>query len=163
MVFGATSIFEEEFWAIHESLGRLLRSTNANTVLLIDKAGQLITSAGNTTDLDLSSFSSLSAADYAATSQLASLVGEREFSTIFHQGERENIYISVVGQKVILAVVFDSSSTLGLVRVRVRQAAEELTKIFSRIFNKVEEQSREPYLDESFTKEAEDELDRLLG
>lgn len=163
MIFGSTSIFEEEFWAIHESLDRLLKSTNVNTILLIDKAGQLITSAGDTANLDLSSFSSLSAADFAATNQLASIIGEKEFSTLFHQGERENIYISVVSQRVILAVLFDSRSTLGLVRVRVRQAAEELSKIFNRIFNKVEEQTKAPYLDESFTKEAEDELDRLLG
>lgn len=163
MIFGSTSIFEEEFWSIHESLGRLIGKTNADTVLLIDRAGQLITSAGNTTNLDLPSFCSLSAADFAATNQLASLVGEREFSSLFHQGEQENIYISIVGQKVILAVLFDSRSNLGLVRIRVKQTAEELSKIFNRIFTKIEEQSKAPYLDESFTKEAEDELDRLLG
>nr|KXH69855.1 MAG: hypothetical protein AM324_01905 [Candidatus Thorarchaeota archaeon SMTZ1-83] len=163
MIFGSTSIFEEEFWSIHESLGRLIKNANTDTVLLIDKAGQLITSAGNTSNLDLSSFCSLSAADFAATDQLASLIGEREFTTLFHQGEQENIYISLVGERVILAVLFSSRSNLGLVRIRVKQTADELSKIFSRIFMKIEEQSKAPYLDESFTKEAEDELDRLLG
>jgi len=68
-----------------------------------------------------------------------------------------------VGERVILAVLFSSRSNLGLVRIRVKQTADELSKIFSRIFMKIEEQSKAPYLDESFTKEAEDELDRLLG
>lgn len=163
MIFGSTSIFEEEFWSIHDSLDRLLKVTNANAVLLIDKAGQLITSAGNTANLDLSSFSSLSAADFAATNQLASLIGEDQFSTLFHQGDRENIYISVVGERVILAVLFDSRSVLGLVRIRVKQTAEELSRIFNRIFGKVQEQSKAPYLDDGFLKEAEDELDKLLG
>ena len=83
------NIFEDDFWAINDTLNRLLQGTNARTILLIDKAGQLITSCGDTTSLDTSSFATLSAADFAATSQLAALIGEKEFSTLFHQGEKE--------------------------------------------------------------------------
>ena len=156
------NIFEEEFWSINESLNKLLTTTNANSVLLIDKAGQLITSAGNTQNIDVSSFSSLSAADFAATSQLATLIGEKEFSTLFHQGENENIYISIVAQRVILVIIFDNKSTLGLVRVRVKHTAEELGKIFQNIFAKIEGQAAPPAMEEGFTKEAEEEIDKLF-
>jgi predicted regulator of Ras-like GTPase activity (Roadblock/LC7/MglB family) len=91
------NIFEEDFWAITDILNRLLQGTNARTILLIDKAGQLITSAGDTAKIDVSSFATLSAADFAATSQLASLIGEKEFSTLFHQGEKENLYVCLTG------------------------------------------------------------------
>lgn len=163
MILESTSIFEDDYQSIYKNLDMLLRSTNANSVFLIDRAGQLITSIGNTLNVDIASFCSLSAADFAATSQLASLIGETEFSTLFHQGERRNIYISTVGPRVILAVLFDSGSNLGLVRVRVRQVAGQLAAIFNRIFGKVEAQSKAPYLDEDFAREAEDELDKLFG
>lgn len=158
------NIFEEDFWAITEILNRLLRGTNARTVLLIDKVGQLITSAGDTTRIDVSSFATLSAADFAATSQLATLIGEKEFSTLFHQGEKENLYVCLVANRVILAVIFDQRTTLGLVRVKAKGTANELEKIFADIFNKLEHKSpQQKSLDVDFTKAAEEELDKLFG
>ncbi len=158
------NIFEEDFWAITEALNRLLQGTNARTILLIDKAGQLITSAGDTTRLDVSSFATLSAADFAATSQLASLIGEKEFSTLFHQGEKENLYVCLIANRVILAVIFDQRTTLGLVRVKAKNTALELEKIFEDIFSKIgkTETNQKPF-DMDFTKAAEDELDKLFG
>lgn len=158
------NIFEEDFWAINDTLNRLLQGTNARTILLIDKAGQLITSAGDTTSLDTSSFATLSAADFAATSQLASLIGEKEFSTLFHQGERENLYVCLIADRVILAVIFDQRTTLGLVRVKAKNTAAELEKIFSEIFSKLERETGPPKdIDADFTKAAEEELDKLFG
>ena len=158
------NIFEEDFWAINDTLNQLLQGTNARTILLIDKAGQLITSAGDTTSLDTSSFATLSATDFAATSQLASLIGEKEFSTLFHQGEKENLYVCLIADRVILAVIFDQRTTLGLVRVKAKNTAAELEKIFSEIFDKLEKEtgpSKE--IDADFTKAAEEELDKLFG
>ncbi len=158
------NIFEDDFWAITEALNRLLQGTNARTILLIDKAGQLITSAGDTSRIDISSFATLSAADFAATSQLASLIGEKEFSTLFHQGEKENLYVCLVANRVILAVIFDQRTTLGLVRVKTKNTAQELEKIFEDIFKKLgKEQLAQKPFDLDFTKAAEDELDKLFG
>ncbi len=120
------NVFEDDFWAINEKLNQVLKSTNCLSVMLIDKAGQLITTAGDISQLDTTSFSSLCAADFAATSQLAMLVGEKEFATLFHQGEKQNIYIASIEDRVMLAVVFDQRTTLGLVRVRVKQVVLEL-------------------------------------
>jgi predicted regulator of Ras-like GTPase activity (Roadblock/LC7/MglB family) len=163
-MFDNLSIFEDDFWAINERLASLLSSTNALTVLLIDRAGQLITSAGDTSKIDMASFASLSAADYAATSQLASLLGEQEFKTLFHQGESENIYVSLVGKKVILVVIFDRRSTLGLVRLRVARAAKELAGIFDSIFAKLERPTRATAgIDADFASEAGSVLDDIFG
>lgn len=162
------NVFEDDFWAINEKLNQVLKSTNCLSVMLIDKAGQLITTAGDISQLDTTSFSSLCAADFAATSQLAMLVGEKEFATLFHQGEKQNIYIASIEDRVMLAVVFDTRTTLGLVRVRVKQLVAELSKMFVEIFAKLEGgggpggQPAGSNLGSDFASEAESELDNLF-
>ena len=117
----------------------------------------------DTTGIYVPSFSTLAAADFAATSQLATLIGESEFSHLFHQGEKNSIYVTLVASKVILAVIFDNRTNLGLVRVRVKQAASELEAIFKRIYEKLESELGSPLkLDEGFIEEAESELDNLF-
>jgi len=158
------NIFEKDFWSINDALNRLLQGTHAKTILLIDREGQLITSTGDTRKMDTSSFATLSAADFAATSQLAALIGEKEFSTLFHQGEKENLYVSLVANRIILAVIFDNRTTLGLVRVKTRGTVAELERAFRGLFSKVEkevEPSKE--IDDDFTRMAEEEIDRLFG
>lgn len=158
------NIFEQDFWSINDAMNRLLQGTHAKIILLIDREGQLITSTGDTSRMDTSSFATLSAADFAATSQLASLIGEKEFSTLFHQGEKENLYVNLVADRIILAVIFDNRTTLGLVRVKTKSTVAELEKTFRGIFNKVRKEA-EPRkeIDDDFTRMAEEEIDRLFG
>jgi predicted regulator of Ras-like GTPase activity (Roadblock/LC7/MglB family) len=153
--------FENEFQAIKDCLEELCRETKALSVLLIDKAGQLITSAGNVSSIDIPSFATLSAADFAATSNLADLIGEHDFSTLFHQGARKSIYVSLIADKVILAVIFTKETTLGLVRIKVKKTAEKLGNLFGKIFN-VLESEYSGAVDDDFISEAETELDSLF-
>ena len=157
------NIFEKDFWSITEELNSLIKSANVKAAMLIDKAGQVITSSGDTETFDLSSFATLSAADFAATSQLASIIGEKEFAHLYHQGEKENIYITIVGDRVILAVVFDKRTTLGMVRIKIKQVVGRLERIFEDIFTKIGTQPKEERITDEFTKEAEEELDKLFG
>ncbi|MFO8062866.1 MAG: roadblock/LC7 domain-containing protein [bacterium] len=164
MSYENLSIFEQDFWEINNSLNKLLTATNASALMLIDKAGQMITSVGNTDSIDLLSFSSLSAADYAATSQLASLLGEEEFKEIFHQGKKENIYITVILSRIILVVIFSRKTNLGLMRVKLKSTVKELEDIFDQIFKKLssgQKQQKESFNDD-FKKAAESELDDLF-
>lgn len=149
---------------INNSLNRLLTSTNATALLLVDKAGQMITSVGNTTNVDLVSFGSLAAADFAATSQLALLIGEDEFTELFHQGKQENIYITIVLSRIILVVIFGKTTNLGLIRVRIKTAVTDLERIFKNIFSKLNSntgRAKETFNDD-FKKAAESELDDLF-
>src|SRR5215468_6497547 len=111
-------LFEEEYQRIHDAISRLKRDANALSVYMIEKSGQQLAAVGQTDDIDATALASLTAGNVAATEGLARLVGEREFSSLFHEGERENIHITVVGGRVILLVVFDETSSLGLVRLR---------------------------------------------
>ena len=118
-------MYEEEFDRINSVLGRLWMDANAKIVFLVDKNGQQIAAKGDLEKVDATSLASLTAGNVAATDGLARLIGEKEFSILFHEGERDNIHISIVGQRLILVVIFDERSSLGLVRLRVRKAAEQ--------------------------------------
>ena len=142
-MFGDLIIFEEESKRINAALARLLGEAKAKSIFLIDKNGQLIASCGETQGMDMASLASLTAGNIAATGGLAQLIGEREFSILFHEGEHDNLHISIVAKKVILLVIFDQRSSLGLVRLRVKRASEELSQIFQAIFQKAEAKSGE--------------------
>ena len=164
MVRADWSIFEEDYWAIHSILTELLQNANPQSVMLIDRTGQLISSLGVASDFDVLSFSSLCAADFEANTQLAQLIGERDFTTLYHQGADESMYLSRVQGRVILAVVFDRHTTLGLVRLRVKRSVEQLAPIIQRLFQKVEYHHEEfaPDVDEDFAQRAAAEIDNLF-
>jgi predicted regulator of Ras-like GTPase activity (Roadblock/LC7/MglB family) len=120
-----TVILEQDHARLEEALGRLLGEANAKFAFLIDRAGQHLAAVGNLDGIDPTALASLTAGNVAATEGVASLVGEKTFTSLFHEGERDSLHISGVGT-VILLVVFDARSSLGLVRLRVRQYAPVL-------------------------------------
>ena len=132
-------MYEEEFKLIEAELQKLHQQANAKVTFLVDKNGQLIANVGETEELDTTSLASLTAGNIAATGGMAKLLGEKEFSILFHEGERDNIHISLVG-RVILVVIFDQRSSLGLVRLRVKKSVEALGKILQTIIQKTEVQ-----------------------
>jgi predicted regulator of Ras-like GTPase activity (Roadblock/LC7/MglB family) len=129
-------MFREEFLQLEEALRRLRQDANARVVFLIDKNGQQIASAGETGEFDSTSLASLTAGNVAATDGLAKLIGEREFSVLFHEGQKDHIHISIVANRAILLVIFDERSSLGLVRLRVKRASGEMDAIFAQILHK---------------------------
>ncbi len=156
-------MYEEEFSKIDEELQRLYLQTNAKVVFLVDKNGQLIASAGETHNIDTTSLASLTAGNIAATGGIARLLGEKEFTILFHEGERDNIHISLIGQRIILVVIFDSRSSLGLVRLRVKKVSEALVKIFNEITVKSERDKGEGRLEESpFAEISDEDIDNLF-
>ena len=158
-------LYDEEFQKIKDALHRLRTDANANVVFLVDKNGQQIAATGDLASLDTTSLASLTAGNVAATDGLARLIGEKEFSILFHDGEKDNIHISIVAQRVILVVIFDERSSLGLVRLRVRRATAELDRIFEEIAAKVErEKDNLPADFESpFSEITDDDIDRLFS
>jgi predicted regulator of Ras-like GTPase activity (Roadblock/LC7/MglB family) len=133
---GTWSFTEDDSAAITQSLQRFLADTNSRSALLVDRAGQLVATVGEQPQFDPTTFATLTAADFSANDQLAKLVGESDFNTLFHQGEKESIYLADVARRVILVVLFDSRTTLGLVRLRMKQAVQELTVVFDAIFSR---------------------------
>jgi predicted regulator of Ras-like GTPase activity (Roadblock/LC7/MglB family) len=155
-------LYEEDFRRLQQILRRLRQESGASVVLLVDKGGQRIASVGDVEALDMTALASLTAGNVAATDGLARILGEREFSVLLHEGEKENIHVSIVARRVILVVIFGDRSSLGLVRLRVRQAGAELERAFVEITERME---REPVLHgyEPLLAEITDEdIDRLF-
>ena len=155
---------EEEFRLVDAELQRLYTQSNARVVFLVDKNGQLIASVGETKGLDTTSLASLTAGNIAATGGMAKLLGEKEFSILFHEGEKDNIHISVIGQRVILVVIFDQRSSLGLVRLRVKKASDALAKIFEALQAKADADRAKGRVSVSpFAEITDEDIDNLFG
>ena len=155
------SFREEDFKVITGLLSGLLRETSVRSLLLVDRTGQIVANVGEAPQFDTQAFASLTAADFSANDQLAKMIGEHEFSSLFHQGEKESMYLVDIARRVILVALFDDRTTLGLVRLKVKATVEELTRIFEEMFNRAGTET--PKLEGFGSQEAEDEIDKLFG
>jgi predicted regulator of Ras-like GTPase activity (Roadblock/LC7/MglB family) len=165
MAAGASSwsFDERDVQRIDRLLQGFLYDSNARCALLVDRTGQLVTTAGEKPDFDTTAFASLAAADFSANDQLATMIGENEFSSLFHQGEKESMYLADVARRVILVVLFDNRTTLGMIRIKVKGVVRELAEIFREMFERSAAQPQGTRMEAGFADEAEDEIDRLFG
>jgi len=154
------SFTQDDFTAITESLRRFLGETKSLCALLVDRSGQLVTTVGEAPGLDTTSFASLTAADYSANDQLAKLVGETDFSSLFHQGEKESLYVADSARRLLLVIIFDSRTTVGLVRLRMKDEVEELTQLIDRVFSRDRNSDAPP---KKLLQGADDEIDKLFN
>ena len=156
-------MYDEEYKRIMTLIEKLLRESNSNVIFLVDKNGQMIAATGATENLDTTSLASLTAGNIAATGGLAKLIGEKEFSILFHEGEKDNIHISIIGGRIILVVIFDQRSSLGLVRLRVKKASLELGGILADLVRKTEIHDEAPGVDSPFAEITDDDIDNLFN
>jgi predicted regulator of Ras-like GTPase activity (Roadblock/LC7/MglB family) len=155
------SFREEDSTRIHGLLGQFLRESNARTAMIVDRAGQMVAVVGEEPVFDPTAFASLTAADFSANDQLARMIGEPEFGALFHQGEKESMYLADIARRVILVVLFDNRTTLGLVKLRVKQTVLDLTQVFHEMFTRGTPSTSQ--VETAFLGEAEDEIDKLFG
>ncbi len=120
---------EQQYERIVSVLHKLRLESVSRVVFLVDKNGQPVATQGDVSNIDTTSLASLAAGNVAATGGMAQLIGEKEFPTLSHEGERESIHICIIG-RMLLVVVFDDRSSLGLVKLRVKQASRDLAVIF---------------------------------
>jgi predicted regulator of Ras-like GTPase activity (Roadblock/LC7/MglB family) len=150
---------EQEYQQIEAVLAKLRLDAAARVVFLVDKDGQPIAVNGDVGNIDTTSLSSLAAGNVAATGGMAKLIGENEFPTLSHEGERESIHICVIG-RVLLVVVFDERSSLGLVKLRVKQITSELSAIFEEVARAGRQKSAEDAL---FAEITDEDIDTLFN
>src|SRR3954462_13250293 len=153
------SFTEDDFASITRALQRFLTDCNARCALLVDRTGQLVATVGDRPNFDPTAFATLTAADLSANDQLAKLIGESDFNSLFHQGEKESMYLADVARRVILVVLFDNRTTLGLVRLKMKQTVDELTKLFQAVFERPQGGQGEGG---GLLSGAEDEIDKLF-
>ncbi len=156
-------MYEDSFEKINVILDELMSKSKSQCVFLVDKSGQLITMRGTMDRFDSTAFASLSAGNFAATSELAKLIGETEFSVLFHEGVNDSIHISIVAGSIIMVVVFQVNITsLGLVRLEVKKSIEKLALVLKDMVERSRTDGQIEKLDDSFTQAIENEIDSLF-
>ena len=115
---------------IHDILSENLLTIDVQCAILIDTAGNIIASVNNGDDIsDIYSLAALAAANFGAMSSMAQIVGEDEFSLLFHKGQKENIYFSKVSDDFLLINIFNNQVSLGFLRLKVAGVIEELLDV----------------------------------
>jgi predicted regulator of Ras-like GTPase activity (Roadblock/LC7/MglB family) len=150
----------DDLQRIERFLEAFVTEAAARCSLLLDRRGSPIVASGNTDGLDEASFASLAAADFDASDQLAGLLGEREFTALYHQGVHGSMYLSDIAGIAILAAVFDHRTTLGMVRLRTREVVPRLRDLLAEL------EARPPSgeaLDADWGDDAASQIDRLFA
>ncbi|HEY0673721.1 MAG TPA: roadblock/LC7 domain-containing protein [Longimicrobiales bacterium] len=159
---GIGSLSETDAAQLTSLLQKFVGETQADCALLCDRTGRLLTLSGDVGAMDQTTFASLVAGDFAASDQLARLLGEEEFSSLYHAGLGRSMYLADVSGYGILAALFDGATTLGMIRLQSRTTVPQLVEVFEQM---AERSASEPHIgmDSNFMDEAEDEIDRLFG
>lgn len=152
---------ENEVKEIEALISKMLKGSEAKCALLVDKDGHLITRQGFTHSLDTTALAALLAGSFASTREIARLVGEDEFSVLFHQGKKDHIHMSLVGERSILVVIFDDRTTIGMVRLYAKDTAKELTAVFDAI-DEAGPSGRPGGVSDDFASQAEEKLDDIF-
>ena len=150
---------EQQFQRLKNVLARLCVECAARVVFLVDRDGQPIALHGDIGDMDTTSFSSLAAGNVAATTSMAQLIGEEVFPAVVHEGERESIFISIIGRS-LLVVVFDKRSTVGLVKIRAKRASYEVAAILDEA---VRESAYTMKNNSTFSEITDEDIDSLFS
>lgn len=156
MSAGTTVLYKEQINQINAALLRFLKKAEAKCAFLVDQDGHLITRQGFTQSIDTTALAALLAGSFASTKEIARLVGEPEFSVLFHQGRKDHIHISLVSDSCILAIVFDDRTTIGMVRLYAKEAAERVRELMSA------PPETDSDLGSEFTQSADAKLDNMF-
>jgi predicted regulator of Ras-like GTPase activity (Roadblock/LC7/MglB family) len=154
-------ISDRELTTITTSLNKLMSDTNATSVMLIDKSGQVIATQGNGTRRNATTLGALLAGAFSSSRHVAELLGEKDFRTIFQQGVHENIYTTMVEEQWLLVIVFDKLTHIGLVKVLSKKASDELGRILERVRADTT-RTKSSVINVQFRSSVEDTIDLLF-
>ncbi|HLQ36203.1 MAG TPA: roadblock/LC7 domain-containing protein [Planctomycetota bacterium] len=153
------TFYKDDVEKIDKLLAEFLRLSGAKCALLIDKEGHLVTKRGELRTIDIDTISALVAGSFAATKEMARLLGEEEFTAMYHQGERDSIQLSLVGDRTLLTILFDDRTTVGMVRLYANETAKKLAEIYTVAMQRTDPDQP---LGEAYGNDAKKRLDRLF-
>ena len=116
-------LLEDDIQQLDGALQELLSKSDATTALVIDKGGFLITMCGNQRQFDLTTIAALASGAFAASQTIAHLVREKDFNSVYQQGERYSLLVMNVDENCLLAVIFRASVSVGAVKYYAAPAA----------------------------------------
>lgn len=150
--------YEKDVAKLDSELDAFLELSKARCALLVDRDGHLVTRRGEPMKTSEEAVSALVAGSFAATMEMAKLLGESEFSILFHQGKRDSIQLQLIGDRTLLVVLFDTRTNLGMVRFYAKEAGDRIHKVLATI----PDDQRESGLTDEYGQGAQDALDKLF-
>lgn len=125
------NVSSEQLDSIDDVLKDELMGIGVHSCILIDMAGNTIAHLDDGhCSFDVVAFSALAAGNFATVDAMAQLVGEQQFSLLFHRGETENINFSKVNDDILLITIFGPEVTLGFLRLKTADVIEKIHKIW---------------------------------
>jgi predicted regulator of Ras-like GTPase activity (Roadblock/LC7/MglB family) len=153
--------YAEDVNKINAVLDEFLAESQARAALLVDRDGHLVTRKGLTGSFDPDSLAALVAGSFASTREMAKLLGESEFTVVFHQGKDQNIHLGLVAERSLLVVIFDDRTTVGMVRVYCQELTNRIGEILKAAAERRKTQGGAD-LDASYGRAAADRLDEFF-
>lgn len=154
--------YEQDVGRLDGELDGFLEFAGARCALLVDREGHLVTRRGDSAGSNMDALSALMAGSFAATREIAHILGEEAFTTLSHQGAHQSIQVSIVGERTLLAVVWDERSNLGLVRFYAQETTKRLERIFTDIAERPPGEIEDVHLAEGYSDQAAALLDDLF-
>ncbi len=118
-----------ELEKLEEIVSDELLDSGAELVVIADLSGNMILRCGTLEMDDIFSLAALSAANFAATAEIAKLIGEDDFTLMFHKGGKRNIHFSRLGKDYLVITLFNDNVSLGLIRLKLVGAIQQLINI----------------------------------
>ena len=150
--------YETDVQRLNAEIDTFLELSKARCALLVDRDGHLVTRRGEPVRTSEETISALIAGSFAATMEMARLLGENEFSILFHQGARDSIQLQLIGERTLMAALFDGRTNLGMVRFYAQETGNRLVEILKDI----SAENRRADLGNDFESGAQDALDKLF-
>lgn len=154
--------YAQDIGRLDGELDGFLEFSGAQCAILIDREGHLVTRRGDAGGASMEALSALVAGSFAATREIARILGEDAFNTLSHQGGHQSIQVSTVGERTLLAVVWDQRSNLGLVRFYAQETTKRLEQVFVDMAERPVDPSQEEQLSDGYGDEAAAVLDDLF-
>jgi predicted regulator of Ras-like GTPase activity (Roadblock/LC7/MglB family) len=123
-------LIAEDVRELDRLLGELVARSEASAAVLIDKAGFLITQAGNFEQFDFTTLSALAAGSFAATQGMASVINEPNFNSVYQQGENFSLLVQNLETDTLLLVVFAVHVSVGAVKYFSNSCVPQLVEQF---------------------------------
>jgi predicted regulator of Ras-like GTPase activity (Roadblock/LC7/MglB family) len=128
------SLDQKQLDEIDETLQKDLVDIGVHCVFMIDMAGNIIASMDNgKVKHDIYSLAALAAGNFGAVSAMARMIGEDEFSLLFHKGKRENIHFNKILSEFLLITIFGTDMSLGFLRLKVDESVKKISRALGRI------------------------------
>lgn len=153
-------IDEDASVEIDRLLAQLVKDCRATTGMVVDRAGQVITSRGDTYQNELMLLGALVAGTYASSREMARILHEENFRMLLQEGANEKIFTQAVGEHWLVSIIFGRQTHLGLVKVMCERATLDLGRTLEIFIEANERRAREN--DGTLARVAQDTIDLLF-